>query len=409
MKFKFLTLDDVSLANKRVLVRVDINSPIANNSTILETTRIKSILPTLEALKNSKTVLLAHQSRPGKKDFTSLEVHASVLKNLVDRPVKFIDDIFGTAARNAIKELKNGEILVLENVRFYSEEVAEDIPPENQAQTIMVKKLTPLFDLFVNDAFAAAHRAQPSLIGFTYTLPTVAGKVMEKELTVLNKIFDPERPAVFIIGGAKVDTKLEIVKNILKNGKADKILLGGLLVNVFLEAKGYKIGEINKGCIKKFDSYISEAKNILKEDGDKIELPDDVAIEKDGKRYEVSCNELQGENRILDIGLDTIVKYSNIIVNSKTVVANGPLGLFEREDFALGTREILDAMTKCRHFTVVGGGELGGYAEILGVSGKIKHLSTGGGATLALLSGEKLPVIKALEESAKKFKGRIVN
>ncbi|WEU40924.1 MAG: phosphoglycerate kinase [Candidatus Odinarchaeum yellowstonii] len=407
MKFKFLTLDDVSLANKRVLVRVDINSPIANNSTILETARIKSIIPTLDMLKDSKTVLLAHQSRPGKKDFTSLEPHAEVLKNLVDRPVKFIDDIFGSAARNAIKELKNGEILLLENVRFYSEEVAEDIPPEKQAQTIMVRKLTPLFDLFVNDAFAAAHRAQPSLIGFTYTLPTVAGKVMEKELSALNKVFDPERPAVFIIGGAKVDTKLEILKNILKNGKADKILLGGLLVNVFLEAKGYNIGEVNRKAVDKFEAYIGEAKNILKEYEDKIEVPIDVAIEKNGKRYEVSCEELDKENRILDIGLDTIVKYSNTIVSSKTVVANGPLGLFEKEDFALGTREILDAMTRCKHFTVVGGGELGGYAEILGVSNKIKHLSTGGGATLALLSGEELPVIKALEESAKKFKEKL--
>ncbi|MEM2109094.1 MAG: phosphoglycerate kinase [Candidatus Odinarchaeota archaeon] len=404
MKFKFLTLKDVALTNKRVLVRVDINSPIADNNTLLETSRIKAILPTLEMLKDSKTVLLAHQSRPGKKDFTSLAPHAAVLKSMIDRPVKFVDDIFGSTAQKAIKELKNGEILLLENVRFYSEEVAEDIPPEKQAKTIMVRVLSPLFDLFVNDAFAAAHRAQPSLIGFTYTLPSVAGKVMEKELTVLNKIFDPDRPAVFIIGGAKIDTKLEILKNILKNGKADKILLGGLLINLFLEAKGYKIGELNRKTIDKFDHYLKETENILREYEDNIELPTDVAIEEGGKRYEVSCDELNRENKILDIGLDTIVKYSNIIVNSKTVVANGPLGLFEREDFALGTREILDAMTRCKNFTVVGGGELGGYAEILGLSGKISHLSTGGGATLALLSGEELPVIKALEEAARKFK-----
>lgn len=404
MRFEFLTLDDFELNDKRVLVRVDINSPIANNSTLLETTRIKAILPTLDTLKNSKVVLLAHQSRPGKKDFTSLTPHATALRSLMDRPVKFVDDIFGSTAQKAIKQLKNGEILLLENVRFYSEEVAEGIPPEKQANTLMVRRLSPLFDFYVNDAFAAAHRAQPSLIGFTYTLPTLAGRVMEKELTALNRIFNPERPSVFVVGGAKVDTKLAIIKNILKNGKADKILVGGLLTNLFLTAKGYDIGKVNREAIDKFNDYLKQTENILKEYEEHIELPIDVAIDRGGGRYEIPCDEINENCRILDIGLETIIKYSNIIVKGKTVVANGPLGAYERGDFSLGSKEVLDAMSHCKHYTVVGGGELGSYADLLGISDKITHLSTGGGATLALLSGEELPVIKALSECAKKYR-----
>ncbi|MHA1409465.1 MAG: phosphoglycerate kinase [Candidatus Odinarchaeia archaeon] len=403
MKYEFLTLDDVNVIGKRVLVRVDINSPIANANTLLDTTRIRSIVETLNALRNAKVVLIAHQSRPGKRDFTTMAPHAAALRSIIDRPVKYVDDIFGSYARSAINKLKVGEILLLENVRFYSEELI-DIPPERQKDLIMIRKLSPYFDLFVNDAYAAAHRSQPSLIGFCQTLPTVAGKLMEKELNILNKILEPERPSIFVIGGAKIKTKIKLLKNILKNGKADKILIGGLLINVFLAAKGFKIGKVNKKIIKDFDEFIGEAEKILQKYEDKIVIPCDVAIEKEGERLEVNCEEIPENCQILDIGLDTIVDYSNIIVRSKTVVANGPLGAFEREEFSIGTREILDAMGHCPYFTVVGGGELGGYAHMLGVDNRITHLSTGGGATLALLSGEELPVIKALEESARKLK-----
>jgi phosphoglycerate kinase len=399
LKYRFLTLDDVSTAGKKVLVRVDINSPIANSDTLLDTSRIKSILETLNRLRDAKVVLLAHQSRPGKRDFTTMKPHAEALRSIIDRPVKYVDDIFGSSARKAINELENGQILLLENVRFYSEELIE-ASPEKSAETIMVKTLSPLFDLFVNDAYAAAHRSQPSLIGFCKTLPTVAGKLMEKELSVLNKVLDPERPCIFVIGGAKVETKLKLLENILKNGKADKILVGGLLLNVFLKAEGYNIGEINSKIIDNFEDHVKEAKTILKKFKQNIMLPSDVAIEKNGERLEVNCTEIPIEFPILDIGLDTIVDYSNIIVQSKTVVANGPVGAFEKNDFSIGTKEILDAMAHCPNFTVVGGGELGGYANILNVANKISYLSSGGGATLALLSGEKLPVISALEECA---------
>ncbi|MHA1835905.1 MAG: phosphoglycerate kinase [Candidatus Odinarchaeia archaeon] len=392
-------MDDINVNNKRILVRVDINSPIANNHTLLDTTRIKSILPTLEELKNAQTVLLAHQSRPGKRDFTTLAPHAVALRSLIDRPVKYVDDIFGSHAIKTIKNLKKGEILLLENVRFYSEEIIEG-PISKLSQTIMVKRLSPLFDYFVNDAFAAAHRSQPSLVGFTKILPTVAGRLMEKELKVLNKIMEPLRPSVFIVGGAKVKTKLKLIKNILKNGKADKVLIGGLLTNIFLKASGYNIGKINQKTIEGFNELFAEAKRILEKYSNKIEIPLDIAFEKEGKRVETEISNIPKNHLILDIGLDTIVKYSNIIVKAKTVVANGPMGAFEKEKFALGSQEILDAMTHCKDFTVVGGGELGGYANLLGLAHKIKHLSTGGGATLALLSGQELPVIKALKESA---------
>ncbi|MHA1238550.1 MAG: phosphoglycerate kinase [Candidatus Odinarchaeia archaeon] len=406
MSFEFLTLDDVDVAGKHVLVRVDINSPIANDDTILDDTRIRAIKETLDDLETAKVVLLAHQSRPGKKDFTSLQPHAEALKKIVGPRVKFCEDIFGYYARERIKKLKEGEVLLLENVRFYSEENIE-APPEELANRIMIKKLAPLFDIFVNDAFPAAHRAHPSLVGFTEVLPSVAGRVMEKELKALNKSLNPARPCTFIVGGAKIETKLKIVKNILENGKADKILTGGLLSIVFLQAVGKEVGEVNKKNIDNFEIHVEEAKKLLEKYSDHIVIPTDVAVKKGNQRLEVPADKIPGDLQVLDIGLDSIVTYVKIILDSKTVVANGPLGAFENANFALGTKEILEAMGKCDGFTVIGGGELGAYANVLGLNGKINHMSTGGGSMISLLSGEKLPVIEALKRAALRYKEKM--
>ena len=221
MVYTFLTLDDINISNKSVLVRVDINSPISpRNGKILDISRMRAIQDTLSDLKSAKVVLLAHQSRPGKRDFTTLKPHARVLRTLTRGRVRFIEDIFGPAARAAIKSTSINEILLLENVRFYAEENIE-ARPEKLKKTHLVKKLSPYFDLFVNDAFPAAHRSHPSLVGFTEVLPTVAGRVMERELNALNKSLNPDRPCAFVVGGSKVYTKLKIIENIIKNGKAD--------------------------------------------------------------------------------------------------------------------------------------------------------------------------------------------
>ncbi|MEM0320473.1 MAG: phosphoglycerate kinase, partial [Candidatus Nezhaarchaeales archaeon] len=209
MSFEFLTLDDVYLESKRVLVRVDINSPIGPGGRILDENRIKEASITLRELKDSKVVVMSHQGRPGKSDFVSLEKHAAILEKYVGRSVKFIDDLMGPAARSEILKLEDGDILLLENTRLYSEEVIE-APIEDCAKTFLVQKLSPLFDLFVNDAFPAAHRSQPSLVGFAYVLPSAAGRLVERELKALREIAPRlKRPIVYILGGAEVGGGLE--------------------------------------------------------------------------------------------------------------------------------------------------------------------------------------------------------
>ena len=404
-EFEFLTLDDVEVSGKKVLLRVDINSPIDPETlTILDDSRIKAILTTLKDLEDAAVVLMSHQSRPGKKDFTSLEPHVRILKKYLGDRVKFIDDIFGPAARKEIRKLPPGKILVLENVRFYSEENIE-APPKVLARTHLVRKLAHFFDLFVNDAFAAIHRSQPSLVGFAEVLPTVAGRLMEKELKALKKVLqNPEKPCVFFLGGAKVPDKMEIMLTALKKGKADKILLGGLLANVFLEAAGYNVGEENRKPLPGFEKLKNKAKTILEKYRDAIELPKDVAVEINNERMEVPIDKLPVKGQIKDIGINTIIHYSKMLSNAATIVANGPAGIFEERQYAIGTTEILYSIANSKAYKVIGGGHLGAIANILNLNTKINHISTGGGAALSLLAGQKLPVIEALTNAAKRHK-----
>lgn len=404
MGYTFLTLDDVNVSGKSILVRVDINSPISpRNGKILDISRMRAIQDTLNDLKSAKVVLLAHQSRPGKSDFTTLRPHAKVLRMLTGGRVRFVEGVFGPAARDAIKSTNIGEILLLENVRFYSEENIE-VPPEKLVKTHLVRRLSPYFDLFVNDAFPAAHRSHPSLVGFAEVLPTVAGRVMERELNALNKSLNPDRPCAFVIGGGKVYTKLKIIENILKNGKADKILIGGLLVHIFLQAIGKDIGKANEKAAAEYEKLLEHAKRLIKEHESAIEIPIDVGIDKNGKRTDISTDELPSDYQILDVGPNTVDKYIDIINASQTIVANGPLGVFERDDFALGTKKIVEAMAAHNGTTIVGGGELGALIYTLGIDRKLSHVSTGGGATISLLSGEQLPVITALERASERFR-----
>ncbi|MFX1486648.1 MAG: phosphoglycerate kinase [Promethearchaeota archaeon] len=404
MGYTFLTLDDVNVSGRSVLVRVDINSPISpRNGKILDISRMRAIQDTLNDLKPARVVLLAHQSRPGKSDFTTLRPHAKVLRTLTGGRVRFVEDIFGPTARDAIKSTNIGEILLLENVRFYSEENIE-VPPENLVKTHLVRILSPYFDLFVNDAFPAAHRSHPSLVGFAEVLPTVAGRVMERELNALNKSLNPDRPCAFVIGGSKVYTKLKIIENILKNGKADKILVGGLLTHIFLQAVGRDIGKVNEKAVAEYGKLLDHAKKLIKKHESVIEIPTDVGIDKDDERINISTDELPSDHQILDVGPNTVDKYIDIINASQTVVANGPLGVFERNDFAFGTKKIVEAMATHNETTIVGGGELGALIYTLGLDSKLSHVSTGGGATISLLSGEQLPVIAALERASKRFR-----
>jgi phosphoglycerate kinase len=402
---KFLTIDDFDVENKTVFLRVDINSPIdPTTNEILNDTRIKAVKPTLDSLKNAKVVLGSHQSRPGKGDFTSLEEHAKILQRYCSQRVTFIDDVFGPCARQAIRELKSGEVLVLDNLRFCSEENIED-SAEKLAKTHLVRKLAVLFDIFINDAFAVSHRSQPSLVGFAEVLPAAAGKLMEKELKSLDTLLEePARPCVYVLGGAKVEEKVPVIENILKNGKSDKILLGGVLAKIFLKATGLDLGKKHEEELRNLEMYVKKAKELLARYSESIELPVDLAVSKDDKRVEIQVKDLPVNEISLDIGKETIKKYMGFIKDAKTVVANGPLGVFEKDSFDLGTRRILEGIAESGGFTVIGGGHLTGLAGMLGIEDKFSHVCTAGGAMLSYLAGEKLPAIEALIRAAERFR-----
>lgn len=407
MEFAYLTLDNFELRDKRVLLRLDINVPMdPGTKKILDEGRIVAATPTLDALAGARVVVLSHQSRPGREDFTSLQQHATLLQKNCPRRVTFVEDVMGPAARQAIKELRGGEVLVLDNVRFCSEENLEE-KPEKLAKTNLVSRLAPFFDLYVNDAFAAAHRSQASLVGFPYLLPSAAGRLMEKELAVLKRLLvEPARPSTYILGGAKVEDKVPVIENILSSGKADHVLVGGNVAKVFLKAADRKLSQPDEQELTKVMDEVLKANRIVSKYRKQIVLPTDFGTTTDGKRADTSVPRLPRAGRALDIGSRTAEKFSEIISKSRTVVAAGPMGVFEEEGFETGTRAILESMANSDAFTVVGGGHLSGYAGILGISDKLSHVCTAGGAMLSLLAGEELPAISALVDAAKRHRNR---
>ncbi len=404
-KHDFLTLDEVETSGKRVFLRVDINVPIdPSTHDILDDTRIRAVSDTLAELDDARVVVGSHQSRPGKDDFTSLEPHANLLASYCSQSVEFVDDVLGPHARQKITNLKPGEILVLDNLRFCAEENIDD-RPEKLVKTHLVRRLFPLFDLYVNDAFAAAHRSQPSIAGLSEMLPSAAGRLMEKELAaVSNLLMDPKRPCVYVLGGAKVEDKVPVIEHILSRDKADKVLLGGVPAKLFLIAMGNQV-QLDERVISNFGESLSRAKALVSKHRDRIHVPVDLAYEERGKRVDRRIDSSQEKQPALDIGHGTVESYSKIIEGAATVVANGPLGVFERNGFELGTKSILESMTKGPGYTVIGGGHLVGLATIHGIEGKFSHVSTAGGAMLSLLAGQSLPGVEALVRAAARIRG----
>ncbi|MDY6865309.1 MAG: phosphoglycerate kinase [Halobacteriota archaeon] len=394
---EYLTMSDAELKDKVVLVRLDLNSPIKDGA-ILDDKRFRSHLETLEGLKDSKAVLMSHQGRPGGKDFTTMEAHKEKLSELMGREIKYIDDIFGSHARNEIGKMKKGDILLLENLRFYSEESLKR-SPEEHAETHLVRNLASSADIFINDAFSTAHRSQLSIVGFTPVLPSFAGRLMEKEINAHEKVLkSTERPCTFVLGGIKVDDSINVTKNVLEKGIADNVILTGLVANVFLAASGTNIGKPNLEFISSqgYDDQIDVAKEILTRFNEKIMLPVDFALNKDGKREEVT-GELEISYPIRDIGSKTVAIFQEKIRSSKTVVVNGPAGVFEDKEFSYGTFEILKSVSECE-FGVIGGGHIVAALGELGIEDKMWHVSTGGGACISYLSGETLPGVTALSK-----------
>lgn len=403
MEIKFKSIDDVDVKGKKVLLRVDLNSPIDHEKNDLrDDPRIRASAPTVRALKDAALVVVAHQGRPGEKDFTSLAAHAKHLQKHVDQKVHFVDDVFGDKAIAAIKALKPGEVLVLDNVRGFLPD-NDEMAYEEASKTELVQKLAPLFDYFVNDAFGAAHRSQASLIGWPTLL---AGPLVAKELVALRKVMvNPDRPMVMLVGGAKAGDKFKAIKYNIENGIADKALVAGLTAILLYEATGTGTGEANRKIITKdLDKHGEKVKAFMAKHGAKVVLPVDFAYEKDGARAEVALKDLPGLNvETGDLGATSIDAFKKELVKAKTIVANGPPGIFEKEIFSHSTMDMIDAMIASGAYTVIGGGEMGTAAEESGKADKVSFISTGGGAMLEFLGGKDMPLFQALARSVDKF------
>jgi len=403
-------IDDVErkygIREKKTLLRIDINCPI-NPATkeILDDTRIKAHVPTIRELldKKASIVLISHQGRPGTEDFVSLEKHAKMLSKYLGVEVTFIDDIMGPYAREKIRSLKPGEIILLDNIRLASEEVIEAIP-EKHTRTILVQRLAPLFDIYINDAFATAHRSQPSIVGFPLMMPSAAGRLFEKEVKALAKIYDPTiSPRIFILGGGKVHDTIRIIEHLSSKRLADRILTTGLVAELFLVAKNINVGDENKKFLesKGLLGLVPRARRILLR-GAPIETPIDFITEHENSTFVESVGSIKGTIR--DIGPETVRMYNEFIRDANLVVLRGPAGVIEDPRFRKGTRALVDAALKSNAYLIIGGGHLNAIVSELGGSGREKmHISTAGGALLLFLAGEELPAIRALNMSYEKF------
>ncbi len=324
MTTDFFTLDDFNTAGKTVLLRVDINSPVDPASgMLLNDARLREHMITIRDLHRSKLVILAHQSRPGKDDFTTMEQHAIRLSQLLGKQVRYVDGLFNKAALEAIRGLAVGDAVIMENTRFYAEEEAlADQKIEKMAKSHIVRKLSQVADYFVLDAFAAAHRAQPTLVGFAETMPTMAGRLMEKELTMVGRaLTSSERPKIAILGGIKADDSVAVAKHMLAGNVVDKVVTTGGVANLFLAAKGVDLGKPSTELLRKeiedYDDYVKQGRELLLAHKNRILMPTDVAVNAGGSRKNLQVSELPSQYLISDIGLDTMVTYRREIAEAK--------------------------------------------------------------------------------------------
>ncbi|HHW03691.1 MAG TPA: phosphoglycerate kinase [Thermoanaerobacterales bacterium] len=389
------TLEDFDVNGKRVLVRVDFNVPMDEQGNITDDTRIKAAIPTIEYLSKhgARVILASHLGRPkGKVNMKySLGPVAKRLSELMGKDVVMAQDCIGEPAQKAVAAMKPGDIVLLENVRFYAEEEKNDRD--------FARKLADLADIYINDAFGTAHRAHASTAGVAEFLPAGAGYLMKKEIEVMGKALEnPERPFVAILGGAKVGDKIGVIQNLLT--KVDSLLIGGGMAYTFLKSMGYEIG---KSLLEQ--DKIELAADLLKQARDRgvnLLLPDDVVVTtelKEGVPYHtVPVSEIPAELMGVDIGQKTREKFAKVIKDAKTVVWNGPMGVFEIREFAQGTLAVARAMAESGAVTIIGGGDSAAAVEQLGFADAMTHISTGGGASLEFLEGKELPGVAVLND-----------
>lgn len=388
-------LKGVALENKRVLVRVDFNVPLGIDLQVKDDTRIKAALDTINYLLsyNCIIILMSHLGRPGGKIIEELRLDpvAKSLEAILQRKIIKLNDCVGDLVQKTILELKPRDIVLLENLRFYKEEENND--------PVFARKLASLADIYVNDAFGAAHRAHASTVGVASYLPSYAGYLMAREIKALDRlILNPEKPFVSIIGGAKVSDKIEVLDRLIEI--SDKLLIGGGMAYTFLAAQGYEVGKsiLEKDYLDYVKKLINKANNYQKE----IVIPEDVHVAKefsaDSESFNISVDKIEEDTIGMDIGEKTIERFKKIIEKAKTIFWNGPMGVFEIDKFARGTNEIAQTIANLsgKVFSVVGGGDSISAVNKLGLSNKFSHVSTGGGASLEYIAGKKLPGIEVL-------------
>ncbi|UII55549.1 phosphoglycerate kinase [Cytobacillus spongiae] len=389
------SVKDLQLSGKRVFCRVDFNVPMSNGQ-VTDETRIRAALPTIQYLmdQGAKVILASHLGRPKGQVVEELRLTpvAKRLSELLNKDVKKADEAYGESVQTIISEMSNGDVLLLENVRFY--------PGEEKNDAELAKAFAELADVYVNDAFGAAHRAHASTEGIAHHLPAVSGLLMEKELEVLGKaLSNPERPFTAIIGGAKVKDKIGVIENLLE--KVDNLIIGGGLAYTFIKAQGHEIGKslLEEDKIELAKTFMQKAE----EKGVKFYMPVDAIVaddfSKEANTKVVGINEIPADWEALDIGPKTAEVYSDVIKNSKLVIWNGPMGVFEFDLFANGTKAVAEALAEAKDtYSVIGGGDSAAAVEKFNLADQMSHISTGGGASLEFMEGKALPGVVALND-----------
>ena len=415
MTLNITPMESFDYSNKTVILRLDINSPLDGEGRIKNDNRLDMSLGTLQSLasQGAKVAIIAHQGDTlDYHNMAPLAEHAEKLTQKLGRPVDYIDDPCGPAAQAAVKNLKPGGIVILGNLRYLSEEMSsfEDVvklEPKQMLDTYLVRSLAPLADYYVNDAFAAAHRNAPSMVAFQELLPSAAGELFFKEIFALNQVMNkPEKPSVFVLGGAKISDAFGMLEQVLSSGSADAILTGGVTANVFLQASGVELGARNEKFLKdtSLDAFLAPAKKYLTQYPGKIHMPQDLAFESNGQRVEVSVSASMPPELYIDLGQKTVESYSKVLETAGTIFVNGPAGMYEKPGFELGTKSLWEAIAKARGYSVIGGGDTVSVAQTFIDTKKINYVCTAGGAMVRYLSGKKLPLIEAMENAWKRSK-----
>ncbi len=398
----------VDVADKFVLFRPDINSPIDENQKIVSKNRLKKTVPTLQYLleNGAKVAIIAHQGDTlDYQNLIPLAEHAKILSELSGYPVRYIDDVCGDAALESVRSLRRGEAVLLGNLRYLTEEVSTfekdvKLTAEAMQSTYLVRRLAPLFDLYVNDAFSAAHRNCPSMVAFQKLMPSYAGPLFFHEYEALYKVMtEAEKPCLFVLGGAKISDAFGMMKQVLEKGTADKILACGVTGVIMHVAAGVKVGEAYEKWLAGKDllAFVEPAKELLALYGEKFVLPVDFAYEKDGKRAEIDVKDLPlNDASFLDIGHKTAKIFAEEIQKAKTVFTNGPAGVYENPLFAYGTEQVWKAIETTEAYTVIGGGDTVSAASKFIDTEKIGYVCTAGGAMVRFLSGKVLPLVQAM-------------